>query len=661
MVRRSRSSIARLVPVAWGIALSAAVTFPLFGGGFLWLLDWGPGPRPRLVSDGVLGLAGGLVAGVPFLLVESTATRLLSGFGTWIPLFVFFPIAAYGMARLVGGSRWCRLAAATLYCVNPFVFDRIYVGHLALLLGYGFLPSAVRSALRYFQQGCWWLPVPALWWAFLTGLSAHFAWIYGVAILVTWLADRPLAGEVLTRLVTAGTAFLVLSSYLILSHSATRLPLTTRSDTDLSLFRTVGDRHLGLFGNVLGLYGFWRSGATRLPKSSVTGWPLLLAAILIIAAIGLAKALRSPRSAGGGSTGRHLAVSLLLGGCAAYFLSLGDQGPTGPLFRWAYINLPFFAIMREPEKFLMVTALAYAVFFGWGIDQFLATISSMGRVLQTMVSLGLAVVLPLAYTPTLFDGLAGQIGTGRLPHSWISADAAMGTGPGKVLFLPWHLYMSFPFTDNRVVANPAPNAFMRDVISGDNVEAGGVETTSTNPRSAYLEALFKRGPRLTGFGSLLRPLGVQYVVLAKTVDWKQFGWLAQQRDLLPILDSSDLTVWRNTAYGGVASAPTGRPVVQLSPIAYRIGRGRPGVITLDAPYQPGWQLEGQRAAESPQGTIRFRATYRAQTAVFAPWYRTRLGYLISAVAFIGLELAVLSLWIRGVRLRPETQDRVAKD
>ena len=45
----------------------------------------------------------------------------------------------------------------------------------------------------------------------------------------------------------------------------------------------------------------------------------------------------------------------------------------------------------------------------------------------------------------------------------------MGNGQGRALYLPWHLYMAYPFTGGRVVANLGPTSFRRPVISGDNV------------------------------------------------------------------------------------------------------------------------------------------------------------------------------------------------
>lgn len=662
----------RAAVTGWGVLLGLGVSFPILGSGFLLLLDWVTGSHTPLVPTQALGLNGGLTAGLPFTLAIDLLVELFGAAGTWLPLLVFFPLAAWGMSRLVGGSLIRQLAAATLYCVNPFVFQRVFVGHFGLLLGYALLPLATSSALRFFQSGKWWAPIPAFWWAVMTALSPHYAWIYGVVLVAVWIFHHPHILSVSMGGVAVCTAFAVLSAYLFLPHTATQLPSTHGTSELLDLYRTSGDSRLGLFPNVLGLYGFWRLGpGPQLPKDVFTGWPFVLLAILVVAGVGAAVQLRrraedhAVDTAPGQPCGRWDAGSILLIGTAGYFLALGDQGPTGPLFRWAYFHIPFFSIMEEPQKFLVLTALAYAVLFGWGVDHLARRARSPGSVegprsgWRTVGSLALAVVLPLAYTPTMFDGLAGQLTQSHYPASWEAADRLMGAGPGQVLFLPWHLYLSFPFTEGRVIADPAATSFRRTVISGDNIEAGPIETTSTSPRSAYLQGLFAQGRSLDDFGAQIAPLGVQYVVLAKTVDWRSYSWLDSQTDLAVVMASSTLEVWQNTAYSGVGAGTTPREVRQLSPVAYSIGPGSAGEITLDAVYQKGWMLGRQAATESPEGTIQFSVGPQGGVARFTPWGVTRSGYLISGVALVlMLGLVFCDRWWRA--RRSEQQPRVGR-
>jgi hypothetical protein len=622
------------------------------------------------------------------------------------------------------------MAAGTFYAVNPFVFNRLFAGHIALLIGYALLPFAVAAALRSLSSPVLRWLVPSLWWAGLTSLSPHFAWIFGVVICSVAATALIMRQHPLRRIaswfVAVTGVFTLMSAYIYMPYSSTNLP-TQVGAISLDLYRTTADPHLGLFANVLGLYGFWRIGpGPQLPKDVISGWPFLMLAILLIAAYGVWGTTRWANSgadqdlASDGSIGastesvparqiatpmdyrdkdstrlspRQLRFPLLIVAIAGYFLALGNQGPTGWLFSWAYNHVPFFSIMREPQKFLMLLALAYAVFFGWGVDRLRKLFGSSQRWAAATVAIVLALALPLGYTVTIFNGLAGQIKSSSLPPDYQRADALMGAGPGNVLALPWHIYLSYPFTNGRAVGNVLASSFRRSVISGDNVESGGVETQSTSPRSAYLQELFANGPQIHSFGELVAPLGVQFVVLAKTVDWPAYDWLTSQKNLKLVLNTSALEVWRNTAYGGVgqrvttlsqvssftgllaltgsnrlwgavttsnqtntsgstiqnSAGTTSRgvstisPTVrQLSPVAYWIAAGTQAWVAVDAAYQRGWSLNGVSATQSAEGTVLIHVGVQSGILRFTPWGIVRLGYVISGVVIV---MAMAVLWV----------------
>jgi hypothetical protein len=625
-----------------------------------------------------------------------------------------------------------RIAAGTLYAVNPFVFNRLYAGHLALLIGYALLPFAVKSVMRSLSSPSLRWFVPALWWAALTSLSPHFAWIYGLVILGVVIVALSTKQQPLRRVAawfaTSVCAFILMSAYIILPNGSTTLP-TQVGSVSLNIYRTNGDPHLGLFANVAALYGFWRTGpGPELPKDVIIGWPFIMFAILVIVGLGAWHALRrspmkdestdsetdverrqvtgrllAPSTTSVPDDGlahgpfaidqKRLAILLVFIGVAGYFLTLGNQGPTGGLFLWAYDHVPFFSIMREPQKFLMLLALAYAILFGWGVERLSQVDISPTRFGAVATALCIGVVLPLGYCATIFDGLAGQVTSSPLPLAYQNADSLMGTGAGNVLILPWHIYMEYPFTSGRVIANVGPTAFRRNVISGDNVEADNIETQSTSPRSAYLEELFQIGTKTRNFGSLVAPLGVRYVVLAKAVDWPSYSWLNHQKDLKLVLDNQSLEVWRNVAYDGVgqrvakvssvrgigglltlaklnelgdgamviSKRPIGTPssgppqkssvptnasttratVRQLSPVAYRISSGTPGWVTVDAAYQRGWSLDGHAAKATAEGTVLVRVGAQGGVLEYTPWRLVRLGYIISAGTFVALALVLI--------------------
>lgn len=719
------------IELLWSLALGLAACFPIMGGR-VFLLDWVVNTHTSVLGPSLLGLNGGLTASALGGVVFTALNSLIGSAATWLPLFVFFPVAALGAGRLTGGSSWARIAAGSLFAVNPFVFNRVFVGHVALLVGYALLPYAVGALLVSPHRTVLFWPIPALWWAVLTGFSPHFAWIYGVVVagvFIVELFSHSVARRRLSLwfLFVLG-AFSAMSAYLLLPHFVTRLS-TQLGTTSLNLYQTTPDPHWGLYFNVASLYGFWRLGpGPVLAKSVLLGWPLFMVAILAVVFTGASVALRRQKLNSGNTASsmvnpttservllkhssagnertlqgerRRLAPLLVIVGVGGYFLSLGSQGPTGWLFTWSYRHVPFFALMREPQKFLMLLALSYAVFFGWGVERLRERGLATSNRSQTLVLALVAVALPLSYTSTMFWGLDGQIASSTVPGSYQRADAMMGNGPGQILALPWHLYMSYPFTSNRVVANIAPSSFRRSVISGDNVQSQGVATQSTSPRSAYLQQLFADGNQLHFFGALVAPLGVRYVILEKSVDWRAYAWLDQQKDLTKVFNTSSLEVWRNNDFRGVgggarrltkiaslstlfaranaknigvgaviyakasgtfgapslgknaksslASATTStRRVQELSPVAYRIAKGPPSWVNVDTPYQEGWSLNGRPARPSAEGTTLIWAPRGGGVLVFTPWRMARLGFLLS----LGIFAALLGVVAVGNRNR----------
>jgi hypothetical protein len=240
--------------------------------------------------------------------------------------------------------------------------------------------------------------------------------------------------------------------------------------------------------------------------------------------------------------------------------------------------------MREPQKFVALLALFYAFAFGVGVDALLRTTAGARA---RRAAMAVACLLPIAYTPTIFGGLAGQIGPTHVPSDWRTIDTDLGAGQGMVLFLPWHQYLRFPFTE-RVVANPAAAFLRRPVIVGDNPEVGGI-TGSGSVRSAYVEFLLSQGPKLCAFGDLVTPLGVEYVLVAKAADWRSLSWLDSQVDLHRQGESESFVTYRNLRYRGPGYVTPGTQPAedwssvvrlsesgQVSDAAVEVAREQPG-------------------------------------------------------------------------------------
>ena len=613
-----------LPAVGLGLVLALGVCWPFFGGGRIFLLDWVFGPHTPVLPTSFFGLDGGLTTGTPFAVAMGAASTVLGAPATWLPIAAVFPIATLGMSRLVGGSQWARLGAGTLFAVNPFVFQRIYAGQIALLLGYACLPFILRSMSTGVDARGVRKLTPVLWMALVTAMSPHFAWITAVLLFAVVVCHRRrLAALGWAALV--GGCYLVSLAYVFLPPAGTTLPTAG----NLTTFQTSGDPNFGLFGNVVGLYGFWRTGpGPVLPKNEISGWFWFLLAILAVAVVGAVAMFRS------GGSRRRLVSVVTVAAVLGFFLALGAQGPTGFLFRWLFDRLPFFDIMREPEKFSMLLALGYATCFGVGAERLVAGVVTHRRVIVRAGAALLVVGVPLAYTANMFGGLNGQVAPSRLPTSWSRAQSIIDGRTGALLFLPWHEYLGFDFTQGRVIANPSPSSFTGEVISGTDPELEGLPENPTTS-SAYLVRVLNDAGATGSFGAQVAPLGVQYVALSKTVDWRSYRWLASQPSLRLVFDSPSLELWRNLAYRGIGGRG-GSPVTRLSPTAYRIPAGRAGQVDVAIPYQRGWSLNGSAAQQTAQGTLRVWADRAGGTLRFDPWRLVLVGDLISLVVLVTL-------------------------
>lgn len=650
-----------LLDVVAGLAIGVAVCFPLFGDDPVFFLDFALGPHHPVVNPAVYGLQGGDVLSIPLGLVISALHAVVGPVATWLPLFSFFPVAAFAIGRVAPVPLVARLGGIGLYLVNPFVFNRLYAGQVGVLLGYALLPLAVRAIVDSRRRG-WRGAVPvAVWVSALVACTVHYAWILAIPIVVCVVWER-FSLRVLAWFAVSCLVVVALNLYVLLANSN-----GTAGDkfgtADLDAFRTIGDPHFGLFLNVLGLYGFWQREAT-LPKSYLGWWWIVvLAALLALMAVGLADRWRH-RLGGPSRPGIYLGTAV-----AAYFLSLGDQGPTGPVFRWLYFHVPLFDAMREPEKFAALTALVYALCFAWGLDAVCRV--ATGRWPTVLVCA--AAALPILYTPTQFAALGGQIRPSRLPGSWAVANQRLGTGPGDVLVLPWQRYLSFPFTEGRVVSNPLVDFFARTTVIGDDLDLPDLYSDSVSARSLFLEKLFAAGTEVHDMGAVLSEMGFQYVVLADAPSAASYrSWLDRSPDIREIFHSAALSIWaptepasapgRRSTYAGthvrLEALTSGAPlpsegstasVIRRSATSYSVAPGPPGWVEVDVPFQPGWTVDGKPARELPDGDVGGPVGPGPATVSFTGRSRVMVGYAGSAAVLLGLGASRL---LRRRRSRP---------
>jgi hypothetical protein len=344
--------------------------------------------------------------------------------------------------------------------------------------------------------------------------------------------------------------------------------------------------------------------------------------------------------------------------------------------------------MREQQKWLSLTMLGFAAASGFAVDWIVRELPSLARrVLDidrrqsaarrveqgTLVLAALALAVPLVSAPALLWGLGGTVAVSQYPQGWYAADQVLGSGDELALFLPWHGYQPFDFTDGRSVATPADAFFRRRVLTSDAVELGALRTDSTSLRTAYVDQLVARGGG-TDFGRMVAPLGVRYVVLAHGAEDPSYAWVGRQSDLRRVLATpsidvyvvvpsgtgrvvarravTDLSAAEALAAGGTlgneAVTTTGADdgtlpsteaggLRRVDATTWHVDAGAAGWVVLPEEWSSGWRTaDGASGEPTLAGTVALRADAGSTTVTYAPWTWIRLGIAVSLLTLVAL-------------------------
>lgn len=650
-----------------GLISGIAVVAPWTRDGYLLLLDWVAGPHQTL-TPGLYGLDPAALDALPYRLATQALRNVVGpGATSWLLILLYFPIAASGISAAVGGSRARRYPAALFVCCNPFVVERLQAGHVAFLLSTALLCWLLASALRARRRGTWFAARPAGWFALAMAVGPHAAWLGGGILAAVALLPRPGRRDVIRTAVAVVTAAGIYAYAVVVISSAI---LTVRVGLgDLEVYAPHAGTG-GLFVTLASLRGFWRGAADSSPQVSLG----LIAggAMVLGAATGLGRLWRREPL-----VGRPLALLAVAG----LLLGAGINGPLAGLYRFAFTSLPLFEAMREQQKWVALTMIAYAAGVG-AAAEFLAELVRYARVgTVRIVAAGCLIALGSGYAgtvPSLVWGLGGSVRVSHYPSSWYAADRIMGAGTEAILFLPWHQYQPFNFTAARSVATPAGAFFRRPVLSSDAVELGVVRTNSASRRTAYVQRLVVDGG--TGeLGRMLAPLGIRYVVLARDREAEAYEWLDYQDELTAVLRTDELILYRVEASGTgrVVSARTGDyastvelareddlgseavlsaapgmtlsgPVPssgsgglrRMSSTTWRVSAGEAGWVVIPEEWSAGWSAgAGMITRPTVAGTVAVHAGADAVTVRYTPWRYLRLGLAASVLSLL-LLLAV---------------------
>lgn len=546
--------LSAIIKGSWQAILVYAIVallllWPLLGQGYILTLDMVFVPKlalPEVVTSSYLFHAGLHV--LNSIIPSDVIQKLL--------LFAILVLSGLGMHRLmrylqstatpVSMSQWAMYAGGLLYMINPFVYSRFMAGQYSVLLGYAFLPFFVVSLLRFLRGPSFKASLPLIAWTLgISIVSIHtlgLALVTGAVALIQAIWRHRSEGEYLKRLAgymaATGVVMFIASSYwflpLLHGNGPTASSIATFQASDQSAFVTEGSGVVGKLIHVLRLQGFWaeREGLYLMPQEQFVLWPVVVIVVGVLIVIGARLFWRR---------NRELFVLVTCSTAIAAVLAVGVGTA------WLSDHIPFFAGYREPQKFVGIIALGYAILFGFAISKIIQkTASKIGQVPVMIASMAIII----GFTPVMFGGFDGQLVPRQYPDDWHAINEQLNNDHDtfEVLFLPWHLYMRYQFA-GRVIAHPGNGFFDKPMLTSDDPEMQGTQPAIANDRKSLLtHQILPQASRSNTLGAQLRPLNVKYVLLAKDADYTSYDYLDRQKDLQLISESATLKLYRNTAF-----------------------------------------------------------------------------------------------------------------
>jgi hypothetical protein len=475
--------------VTVGVAL--VILGPLLLGGGLWLVGDMVFVPHQPWKSAWLGLDGSLPRAVPMDGLISVVTQVVPGSVVQRVLLVGGLVAGgLGVARLVTRLRpelpwYARAAAITLYCWNPWAYERLLIGQWAILLGYLLLPWVALAALRLRAERRDWGPAAVVLVASSVCSPSSGVMAVGVvAVLalgrdaVRWLQVGVLAlGANLTWLVPALTADAVHVSV----------------DGVFAGFAARAESAAGTAASVLSLGGIWKTSIVPAERTSA----LLVLLSCLLSVVALAGLRRVP------DRGRWL----LLGAISVGLALLPAVAGGAELLQGVGDRVPGLALLRDSHRFLAPFGLVLAVGAASAVAELRARVRPGAQSLWSAVAL--VVVAPLLLLPSLAWGGLGELQRSSYPQAWDDVADRIGAHDTTVV-LPWSgLYRGFDWNHRRAVLDPAPRYLPGTVLIDDRVLLRDVIVPPEDPRVVAVgSALAAPDP-----SARLRALGVRWVLV----------------------------------------------------------------------------------------------------------------------------------------------------
>ncbi|WP_300642124.1 hypothetical protein [Nocardioides sp.] len=464
----------RAVPVAWSSLLAVLLLGPALGPGYVLSFDMVWVPDLVLRAD-VLGVGSSLPRAVPSDAVVAVLDEVLPGALLQdLVLLAALVVGGLGVDRLLVPldlGLAARLAALTLWQWNPYVVERLVLGHWPVLVGYAALPWVLHGASRWRAEGrcpAWLLLVVPL-----GSLSVSAGLATSLALLVVLAAGRAQVRRLLAAggLALAGQAPWLVSGLLHAGAAVT-------DGEGAALFALSDEGLLPAPLAALSVGGVWNAAVVPDSREGVLAVVGLLV-LSVLAALGLASLLR-----GRGTSARALARPLAVLWLVGWALAVLTWAAPGAVHDLSEV-LPGAGVLRDGARLLLLCVPLLVLLVALAVDDAARRLRAVPLPAPAVVVLvGALVLLPVTVLPDAALGVAGRLDAVEYPSSYAGARAALqeAAPDGDVLVLPLSSYRAPDWNGGRPVLDPLPRQLVPVPIASDDLVVDDVTVAGEDPR-----------------------------------------------------------------------------------------------------------------------------------------------------------------------------------
>lgn len=443
------------------------------------------------LSARTLGTDGSVPRAVPNDLVVALLGTVLPGWLVQkIILLGAFVLGGAGAGRLA--RTWPGAAAAAiLWSWNPWVGERLGIGHWGYLVGFAVLPWVLHAAARVGERRGRAALFVGLTGAALCG-STPGVLATLVALVTVTCVDGSIRVQLLRQAQVLGAALLANAAWW---WPFLRAAPRSADALGASAFAAASDSPLGVVGSLALGGGLWNERTWFVER---TTWPLALAASVAVLLL-LGTALRR-RSWWADPVGRGATAAGVLGLGIAALASL----PGGHrLLEWVVTQVPGGGLVRDGQKFAALWVLLLVVATARVVDRL------CGRGLPLPAVL-VAALWPVATLPSLGWGHSGSWGSVDYPRDVLTVAQQVGAAGEPAAVFPWSTYRRYDWNGDRVVLDPWNRLLPQRVLSDDRLPLRDREVAGEDPAGVLVtRSLATHGAT----PDLLRSLGVRWVIV----------------------------------------------------------------------------------------------------------------------------------------------------